>query len=83
MSEKVMSTVSYVGAAASVGAGLTLTEWGIIVGIGTALLTFVANIIWQVRKDRRDQRIHDLEVQRLCRKYEGMPGLPSCEPSGE
>ncbi|RRV29659.1 hypothetical protein EGJ23_01605 [Pseudomonas sp. o96-267] len=63
MSDKVMSGASYAGAAASVASGLTLTEWGIVVGIVTALLTFGANLFYQYRKDRREQRLHDLEVQ--------------------
>lgn len=85
--DKVMSATSYAGGIFSVAAGLTLTEWGIIVGIVTALLTFLANQLWQVRKDRRElrmqeaadaraQRIHDLEVQRLCRQ---LPGADSCD----
>lgn len=88
--DKVMSAVSYAGGAVSVAAGLTLTEWGVIVGIVTALLTFLANQLWQVRKyrmelrmqetaDARAQRIHDLEVQRLCRQ---MPGSNTCELQG-
>ena len=63
MSDKVTSWVSYAGAFLSVFSGLTLTEWGIVVGIFTALLTFAANLLYQYRKDRREQRLHDLEVQ--------------------
>ena len=85
--DKVMSGVSYAGGAVSVAAGLTLTEWGIIVGIVTALLTFLANQLWQARKyrmelrmqeaaDARARRIHDLEVQRLCRQ---LPGSNACD----
>lgn len=65
MSSDVMSVTSYAGAGVSVMFGLTLTEWGVIVGIVTALLTFVANIVWRLRNDRREQRMHDLEVERL------------------
>lgn len=85
--DKAMNAASYAGGFFSVAAGLTLTEWGIIVGIVTALLTFLANQWWQVRKyrmelrmqevaDARAQRIHDLEVQRLCRQ---LPGADSCD----
>lgn len=88
--DKVMSGVSYAGGAVSVAAGLTLTEWGVIVGIITALLTFLANQGWQTRKfyreeklhhaaELRAQRIHDLEVQRLCRQP---PGSNTCELQG-
>lgn len=63
MSDKVMNGISYGGAGVSAATALTLTEWGIIVGIATALLTFGANLFYQYRKDRREQRLHDLEVQ--------------------
>lgn len=85
--DKAMNAASYAGGFFSVAAGLTLTEWGIIVGIVTALLTFLANQWWQARKyrmelrmqeaaDARAQRIHDLEVQRLCRQ---LPGSNACD----
>lgn len=89
MGDKVMNATSYVGAGVSVVAGLTLTEWGVIVGIVTAFLTFIASQVWQARRDRREerlqdavdrraQRIHDLEVERLCRGRDGLNNLPSC-----
>lgn len=62
MTDRSTSVASYLGAAISVLSGLTLTEWGIVVGILTALLTFGANLAYQMRKDQREQRIHDLEV---------------------
>lgn len=63
--DNVMSAVSYGGAGVSVISGLTLTEWGIIVGIVTALLTFGANMVYQYRKDQRERELHELEKQRL------------------
>lgn len=45
---------SYAGAAIAVGSAMTLTEWGIVVGIVTALLTLAFNIWWGYRKDRRE-----------------------------
>ncbi|PRW06454.1 hypothetical protein CSB95_3027 [Pseudomonas aeruginosa] len=48
--------------------GLTLTDVGIIVGIATAILTFIANIVWQVRKDRREKELYELERQALHEK---------------
>lgn len=77
MSDKVMSATSYAGAAAAAVSALTLTDIGIIVGIVTALLTFVANMIYQRRKDRREQRLFELEVARLCRVRE-LTGEPDC-----
>jgi uncharacterized membrane protein (DUF485 family) len=46
---------SYAGSIASIGASLTLTDVGVIVGIVTALLTFVINAVYIYRKDKRDQ----------------------------
>ncbi|MFK8398168.1 HP1 family phage holin [Pseudomonas sp. BGr12] len=79
MSDKVMSTTSYAGAAAAAVSALTLTDIGIIVGIVTALLTFAANMIYQRRKDRREQRLFELEVARLSRVRE-LTGEPVCLP---
>jgi uncharacterized membrane protein (DUF485 family) len=56
---------SYAGGAASIGASLTLTEFGVIVGIVTALLTFALNAIYMYRKDRREQRESDAAMARL------------------
>ncbi|MDH1009998.1 phage holin family protein [Pseudomonas nicosulfuronedens] len=80
MSDKVMSATSYAGAAAAAVSALTLTDIGIIVGIVTALLTFGANMIYQYRKDRREERLHELEVARLCRLND-LKGDPSCLPA--
>lgn len=76
MSDKVMNGISYAGAGTSVIAGFTLTEWGIIVGILTAVATLGANLIYQHRKDRRERQLHELEVRRLCRE---LPGQQVCE----
>jgi len=52
---------SYAGAATTIGASLTLTEVGVMVGIVTALLTFVLNFLYMRRKDAREQQLADLE----------------------
>lgn len=80
MSDKVMSATSYGGAAVAAVSALTLTDIGIIVGIVTALVTFAANMIYQHRKDRREQRLFELEVARLCRVRE-LTGEPTCLPA--
>lgn len=93
MTDKVMSAASYSGAAVSVISGLTLTEWGIVIGILTALITLVANQVWLIRKDRREtvaqntadrraEKLHALEVQRICDQL-AMRGTPSCEAGNE
>lgn len=65
------ATVSYAGAGASILAGLTLTEWGVIVGIVTALATLAANLIYQFRRDRREQRLCDLQARQLGGECDG------------
>lgn len=88
MADKVVNASSYAGAAVSVIFSLTLTEWGVIVGILTALITLAANQLWQIRKDRREayaqaasdrraQQLHDLEVQRICTDM-SMRGARAC-----
>lgn len=56
---------SYAGAATSIGASLTLTEIGVIVGIVTALLTFGMNAFYMWRRDKREQERNDAELARL------------------
>lgn len=47
---------SYAGGAVSIGASLTLTEIGVIVGIITAVLTFIVNVVYTYRRDQREER---------------------------
>lgn len=68
--DKVMSSASYSGAVVSVATGLTLTEWGVVVGIVTALLTFAANLVWQIRRDRRTQNIQNRKEHRQQQLWE-------------
>jgi len=63
--DSVVAAGSYAGAGVSVLAGLTLTEWGVIVGIFTALLTLAINAVYQFRKDRREQRLFKLKMDQL------------------
>lgn len=67
MSDKVTSWISYAGAFLSVFTGLTLTEWGIIVGIVTAVLTYATNAYYQRKRFAMDQHRHELEVQYIYR----------------
>ncbi len=68
MTDRVTTGASYSGAAVSVLAGLTLTEWGIVVGIITAILTFGVNVWYQHRRDQREQRLVDANIDRLGRE---------------
>lgn len=61
---------SYAGAGVSIIAGLTLTEWGIIVGIVTAVLTLLINWAYQHRKDRREQKLWQEQMDRIKARSE-------------
>jgi cbb3-type cytochrome oxidase subunit 3 len=54
---------SYAGGIASIVSSLTLTDVGVIVGIATALLTFLLNAIYMYRKDKREQRAADAALR--------------------
>lgn len=58
---------SYAGSATAIGAAMTLTEIGVLVGIATAVLTFVLNIYFMRRKDQREQRESDVRVAQLMK----------------
>lgn len=73
MTDNAVSAASYTGAAVSVIAGLTLTEWGVVVGILTALITFGFNIWYRIRQDRREQARHELVMEKLSRDSDEDP----------
>lgn len=54
---------SYAGAVTAIGASLTLTEVGIIVGIVTALLTLLLNAWYTRQKNAREQRLAELDIR--------------------
>lgn len=56
---------SYAGSATAIGSSMTLTKIGIIVGIVTALLTFILNIYYMRRKDQREQELAELQKQQI------------------
>lgn len=62
--------VSYAGAGVSIASSLTLTEWGVIIGIATALLTFALNAVYMYRKDRRDELETNAKLKRLEAAHE-------------
>ena len=63
---------SYAGGATAIGASLTLTEIGVIVGIITALLTFIVNVVYTYRRDQREERA--LAAMRQLDKAANEPG---------
>lgn len=56
---------SYAGAATSIGASLTLTDIGVIVGIFTALLTFGLNAYFGFLRNRREQIEMEARLQAM------------------
>ncbi|TWH63892.1 holin family HP1 protein [Azomonas agilis] len=74
--EKLPSTLSYGGGALSILSAMTLTDWGILVGILTAIGTYLVNhyfrwrcsrqdYYFKLRRDQREQELHDLKKQQL------------------
>ena len=52
---------SYAGAAVTVATSMTLTQFGVIVGIVTALLTFALNAWYTHQRNSREHLLADLE----------------------
>lgn len=85
MADKAMNAASYGGAAVSVTSGLTLTEWGVIAGIVTAIVTLLANLFYQWRKDRREHELYrlELEMRRADARYAMSSACSVREPIDE
>lgn len=62
---KVGAGVTYAGSGGAVIAGLTLTEWGVIVGIFTAIIGLVIQFWFGWRREEREQREHSARMARL------------------
>ncbi|MFD1556046.1 holin [Paraburkholderia silviterrae] len=58
---------SYAGSGVAMGASLTLTDIGVIVGIATACLTFALNAFFMWRKDQREQRESEERLREMER----------------
>jgi len=57
-----MEVTSYAGSVTSIAGALTFTDWGVVIGIITALLTCVANLVYMARRDRREERALDAQL---------------------
>ena len=55
-----LDATSYAGGIVSIGSAVTLTQWGVIAGILTALLTLLLNVWYTRQKNMREQRLADL-----------------------
>jgi len=59
---------SYAGAVVAIVASITLTQWGILIGIFTALATCMLNAFYMRRRDEREQRESDAKIAALGAK---------------
>lgn len=60
------SNASYAGGIVSICSAITLSEVGVLVGIITAVLTCIANLVHARRKDRREERESAARIARLA-----------------
>lgn len=72
MTDKGISTASYLGGGFSVVSALTLTEWGIVTGIVTALATFALNAWWGYQRNKREQELHDAALRGAVERRNGL-----------
>ena len=66
---------SYAGAVGSVAAAMTLTQWGVIAGIVTALLTCAFNFAYLRRRDMREETLADLDRRERELRLAQMGGI--------
>lgn len=85
---------SYAGAAVTVATSLTLTQFGVIVGIATALLTFALNARYTHQRNTRERQQVDIErqladlerrerelrLEQLLAQLKAPEGKPQCPP---
>lgn len=62
ITDKSITAASYSGGVVSIFSAMTLTDWGIVTGIVTAIATFTLNVWWGMRRDRREQQAHDMAI---------------------
>ncbi|WP_222937544.1 HP1 family phage holin [Spartinivicinus ruber] len=72
MTEKIISNAPYVASAATVIAGMTVKDWGVIIGVILTTTTVVVNWIYKHRQDRR-------ETERFYREMYGGASSPDKE----
>ena len=73
ITDKSVTAASYSGGAVSIFSAMTLTDFGILVGIITALATFALNLWWGIRRDRREQQAHDIAISGFERRQRNDP----------
>lgn len=71
ITDKSITAASYSGGAVSIFSAMTLTDWGIVTGIITALATFGLNVWWGYRRDKREQEIHEAALRGTIDRRQG------------
>ncbi|MCX4027860.1 HP1 family phage holin [Spartinivicinus marinus] len=69
VTEKIISNAPYVASAGTVIAGLTLKDWGVIIGIILTTITVVVNWVYKHRRDKRETELFYREM------YGGTPSV--------
>ncbi|MFM0010950.1 holin [Paraburkholderia sediminicola] len=59
------AAASYTASVASVAAGLTLQDWGVLVGIFTALATSATHIYFASRRDKMDEELAKARIAEI------------------
>lgn len=62
---KVAAGVTYAGSGGAVLAGLTLTEWGVIVGIITAIVGLAMQWYFNDLRNKREREAHESNMRIL------------------
>ncbi len=51
--QEITTAASYTTSAGTVVAGLTINEWGVVIGIAIAILTYATNVWFKFRAEKR------------------------------
>ncbi|MCX4025183.1 holin [Endozoicomonas sp. SM1973] len=65
VTEKIISNAPYVASAGTVIAGLTLKDWGVIIGIILTTITVVVNWVYKHRRDKRETELFNRQITNL------------------
>ena len=63
--DRASTGISYGGGIVSIMAALTLTDWGIVLGMITAVATFCVNWYYKHRDDARAREAHEAHLASL------------------
>ncbi|MCX4027924.1 holin [Endozoicomonas sp. SM1973] len=62
VTEKIISNAPYVASVVTVIAGLTLKDWGVIIGIILTTITVVVNWVYKHKQDKRETELFYREM---------------------